>query len=253
MAHHRRKVSGAVFDLDGTLLDAEPLYFRAYAGAAASFGRPTYTFEGVHHALLGRPEQVGVQAFLRLLGLEGTVTPEQVFAARDKVFLAELPDVTPMPGAVEAVRACIASGVPTAIATSSCRSYLTTKRAKNEELFAGLSSIVCGDDECMRGKRGKPAPDIFLEAAAAIGVDPRECVAFEDSVAGVQSAKAAGMFVVMIPDPRLTEAEIDEAGPDLRLRSLVDLDPAALGLVVPAVAAAAAEGAAAAAAVPSGV
>ena len=76
----------------------------------------------------------------------------------------------------------------------------------------------------MRGKRGKPAPDIVLAAAALLMVDPRRCIAFEDAIAGIEAAKAAGMYVVAIPDPRLTAEEVAAARPDLVLASLADFD-----------------------------
>jgi pseudouridine-5'-monophosphatase len=222
---------GVVFDLDGTLLDTEPLYFESYAAVCAARsapGAPAYSFERCHHALLGRPELVGAAAFARILGLD--MTAEQVIAERDEHFLAKLPAVAPMPGALRAVAAARALALPMAVATSSSREYLALKRRANEALFApfGDAGVVCGTDACMAGKRGKPAPDIFLAAAQAIGVDPRFCVAFEDAVAGIEAARAAGMFVVAVPDPRLSAEEVAAAGPHLVLRSLEDLDVAAV-------------------------
>lgn len=76
-------------------------------------------------------------------------------------------------------------------------------------------------------KAGKPAPDIFLTAAAAIGVDPQRCIAFEDSAAGVQSAAAAGMRVVAIPDYRLPKSQFE--GAEVILKSLEDFDPTTFG------------------------
>ena len=219
-------VRGVVFDLDGTLLDTEPLYFESYAAVCRQRcgpGAPAYSFERVHHALLGRPEHVGAAAFARILGLD--MTAEQVIAERDEHFLARLPDVAPLPGALRVVAGVRALGLPLAVATSSAREYLALKRRKNERLFEPFGeAVVCGTDECMRGKRGKPAPDIFLAAAARLGVDARACVAFEDAVAGIEAAKAAGMFVVAVPDPRLTREEVAAARPDLVLASLDEFD-----------------------------
>lgn len=74
---------------------------------------------------------------------------------------------------------------------------------------------------------GKPAPDIYLAAARRIGVKPEQCLAFEDALSGVKSAKAAGMFVVAVPDPRLDRGPFLEAGADLLLGSLSEWDPSA--------------------------
>lgn len=72
---------------------------------------------------------------------------------------------------------------------------------------------------------GKPAPHIYLAAARRMGLEPRQCLAFEDALSGVKSAKAAGMFVVAVPDPRLDTAPFVEAGADLLLRSLSEWEP----------------------------
>jgi pseudouridine-5'-monophosphatase len=141
----------------------------------------------------------------------------------------------PLPGAVAAVHA-FAGRIPVAIATSSTRSYLELKRRNNEALFAGIDAVICGDDAAVKGK-GKPDPAIFLEAARVLGVPPAACAAFEDATAGVCSAKAAGMFVVGIPDPRLDIAEFMAAGPDVVLRSLAEFDAAVVGIGLPAAAA----------------
>ncbi len=203
------------------------LYFRSYAAAAARFGK-TYSFEEVHYALLGRPEHVGATAFVRILGLEGVTSPEGVLEVRDEVLVREMEHVDPLPGATRVVEG-ICGRVPSAIATSSSRAYLELKRRRNPSIFS-VDHVVCGDDEVMRGKKGKPSPDIFLAAASLLGVEPSKCVVFEDSVAGVQAGKAAGMFVVAVPDPRVSPEEMEAALPDLVLRSLEDFDPAVIGI-----------------------
>jgi beta-phosphoglucomutase-like phosphatase (HAD superfamily) len=68
-----------------------------------------------------------------------------------------------------------------------------------------MKAIVAGDDPAVTN--GKPAPDIYLEAARRINVKPEECLVFEDALSGVRSGKAAGCFVVAIPDPRFSDDE----------------------------------------------
>ena len=113
-----RPICGAVVDLDGTLLDTEPLYYAAYAAVAAHYGRE-YSFEAVHRYLLGRAEAEGATTMIRLLGLD--LTPHALLELRDGFLLEEFTRAQPLPGAIAAMRQLRDAGVPLAIATSSCR------------------------------------------------------------------------------------------------------------------------------------
>jgi beta-phosphoglucomutase-like phosphatase (HAD superfamily) len=100
-----------------------------------------------------------------------------------------------------------------AIATSSQMAAVESKRIRHEDMFSAMSVIVTGDDPAVRS--GKPAPDIFLEAASRMGVDPKNCLVFEDSMTGVMSGKAAGCQVVAVPDSRCNKVaflEVRRAG-----------------------------------------
>jgi len=104
-------------------------------------------------------------------------------------------------------------GMPMAIATSSQMAAVESKRIRHEDMFSAMSVIVTGDDPAVRS--GKPAPDIFLEAASRMGVDPKNCLVFEDSMTGVMSGKAAGCQVVAVPDSRCNKVaflEVRRAG-----------------------------------------
>jgi len=213
-------------DLDGTLLDTEPIYFEAYAHVAAKFGH-SYSFEKVHTHLLGRAEEEGAHNMIRILGLP--ISAAELLKLRDERFLELLPSARPLPGAVAAMKLLHARGLPMAIATSSFREYLPAKRENNADLFACIDHVTCGDDDGVKG-HSKPDPTIFLHSARQIGVPPEQCLAFEDSLAGIRSAKAAGMYVIAVPDSRLTAEQVREAAPDLVLRSLEDFTLQAVGL-----------------------
>jgi beta-phosphoglucomutase-like phosphatase (HAD superfamily) len=88
-------------------------------------------------------------------------------------------------------------------------------------MFRHIKTIVAGDDPAI--KNGKPAPDMYLEAAKRLGVDPSECLVFEDSMSGVKSGKAAGCLVVAIPDPRM-DKDIFEAEANVVLDDLTQFD-----------------------------
>lgn len=99
-------------------------------------------------------------------------------------------------------------------------------------MFQHISVIVAGDDPAVNN--GKPAPDIYLEAARRLNVDPKECLVFEDALSGVRSGKAAGCYVVAIPDPRFSEEEkkVFAKEADMVLDSLWQFDGSKFGLDV---------------------
>jgi pseudouridine-5'-monophosphatase len=136
------------------------------------------------------------------------------------------PETEPMPGAVRLSRHLYRHGIPMAVATSSDRRHFELKITRHREWFRIFSSVVTGDDPAVG--RGKPAPDIFLLAARTIGADPRRCLVFEDSPAGVEAALAAGMCVVAVPDPHMDEAAY--GGAHQVIRSLEEADLPAWGL-----------------------
>ena len=133
------------------------------------------------------------------------------------------------PGAQRLVDHLKAHGVPMIVATSSHRRHFDLKAQRHAAFFANMEAIVTGDDPEV--KRGKPSPDIFLVAAGrfrAPPADPSRVLVFEDAPNGVAAARAAGMPVVMVPDPRVS-AEDRQAATQV-LDSLLDFDPAAWGL-----------------------
>jgi HAD superfamily hydrolase (TIGR01509 family) len=126
----------------------------------------------------------------------------------------------PMPGAVAFVRACVAGGLAIAVATST--DYI--KMMANLEAI-GLAQGVFG--ALVNGldvERRKPFPDLFLEAARRLGAEPRDCWVVEDSVSGVQAAKAAGMHCLGLLTTD-TEEAIRSRGADLIARDLAALSP----------------------------
>jgi len=219
--------AACLFDLDGLLLDTEPLHSLAWSQAAEHFGVPLDERQLL--ALRGRrrhdcAEQV--QAWIaeaggRCDGIEALLAVRQPIAER---LLAQAP---PIAGAEALVRRCHALGVPMALATSSSRSAVALKAAPHPWL--GLIEIrVHGDDPDLVA--GKPAPDVFLLAAERLGVSATDCWAFEDSPAGATAAAAAGCRVHVLLPPGLSEQERDRLYPGdwIFLESLrgVDLERA---------------------------
>lgn len=187
---------GCLFDLDGLLLDTEPLHAEAWTRAAAQFGAvlpPSLLLQ-----LRGRNRFDNAATVIAQLGLTQTV--EQLLAVQQPLARSLMARSQPMPGARELLDRCQRAGIPTAIATSSSRGAVSWKQSFHPWLEA-VAVQVCGDDAEVAS--GKPAPDLFLVAARRLGIAAHDCWAFEDSPAGAVAARAAGCRVFVLPAPGL--------------------------------------------------
>lgn len=177
-----------LFDLDGLLLDTEPLHARAWHRAAAHFGTDL-TLEQLI-CLQGRRRHENAQ--LVCSWLNRAVTPEQLLTVRQPIADQLLPLAQAMNGAESLVCMAHRLHIATALVTSSDRASVCRKIG-NHPWMNRLEIMVCGDDQQL--KAGKPAPDPFQLGAERLGVSPAQCWAFEDSEAGCQSALEAGCLV----------------------------------------------------------
>jgi HAD superfamily hydrolase (TIGR01509 family) len=142
--------------------------------------------------------------------------------------------VEPCPGAVALVDALYKTGLPLAIVTSS-RQTVVSKKGKRHDatIMSKMSTIVAGDHPAVQ--HGKPAPDIYLEASRQLNVQPPECIVFEDALSGVRAGKAAGCYVVAVPDARFSVQEkeaVFASEADIVLHSLADFNGCELGIVM---------------------
>ena len=187
--------AACLFDLDGLLLDTEPLHARAWSEAAAHFGRSLAPAELL--ALRGRRRLDCAAQVLAWIAADGgpSLSGEELLAVRLPIAEALLAQAPPMPGAPELVARCAELAIPMAMATSSARQAVALKAAAHPWLEP-IRTRVHGDDPEL--KAGKPAPDVFLLAAERLGVKPSHCWAFEDSLAGARSAVAAGCQVMVV-------------------------------------------------------
>jgi pseudouridine-5'-monophosphatase len=186
-------VTHVIYDLDGTLLDTEPMFVEATNAIFARFGR-TLPPE-VRALMIGRPGRIAVPMMLERTGLP--ITAEAFIEERKATLFEQFPLARPMPGALELTAHLARHGVRQAVATSSSRAALARKVLGHPEWFASFDAVVNAEDVA----NGKPAPDIFLEAARRIGASPESCLVFEDAPAGIEAALAAGMHVIAVPEP----------------------------------------------------
>ncbi len=182
-----------IFDLDGLLVDSEPLYMAAWQGAAFELGFELT--DETYYSLIGLPE---VECEPIVMEHFGADFPLADFRDRWKQLWSERFDAGELrakPGAVELLGALDEAKVPVALATSSKRDYATIS-LRSANLDPYFDHIVTTDDVT----RGKPAPDLFLLAASRLGVQPPRCLVLEDSPTGAEAGLSAGMSLVLIPD-----------------------------------------------------
>jgi HAD superfamily hydrolase (TIGR01509 family) len=177
-----------LFDLDGLLLDTEPLQGQAWREAARRFGAELS--DAQLQSLRGRRRLDCARSVQALL--PGRVSLEALLAVREPIANRLLPGAAPIPGAPELLQRCQRLGIPMALATSSAAAAVAVKCAPHPWLQA-ITVRVMGDDPELQ--RGKPDPDIFLLALRRLGVPPEHAWAFEDSIAGSHAAVAAGCRV----------------------------------------------------------
>ncbi|MFG2881021.1 HAD-IA family hydrolase [Streptomyces sp. NPDC048297] len=178
-------LQAVLFDMDGTLVDTEHLWWEAVEQVA---GRPLS--EADQPEVLGRPVEHTAAWLAAGSGRDGAELAAELhreFADRVRT------EIVPRPGALDLLDTLAAAGVPTALVTASPRAVAdVVLDALGAHRFA--VSVTADDTE-----RTKPAPDPYLAACRALGVEPAGCVAVEDTETGVASAEAAGCAVLAVP------------------------------------------------------
>ncbi|MFG2640643.1 HAD family hydrolase [Streptomyces sp. NPDC048370] len=187
--HH----TAVVFDLDGTLVDSEPNYYEATRRTLTAFAGDTDFDWERHTGFIG----IGTLESLEILGPRyGIEAPvEELLDATNRSYLELARASTPVyPEMRTFVERLYATGVPMAVASGSSRAAIEVVLT-GTGLDAFLTTLVSAEEV----DRGKPEPDVFLEAARRLGVDPARCVVFEDAPPGALAARAAGMRCVALP------------------------------------------------------
>lgn len=220
-----KSVTHCIFDMDGLLLDTETLYTQAYNSITLQYGKE-YTWE--HKAkIMGFQCNEASEAVVQMLDLP--LTGEEFVEKLNSIYEKVFPSCNLMPGVERLLRHLKSHNIPIALATSSSKDKSDIKTQRWTHLFDLFQHKVFGgsDPEVLKGK---PSPDIFLVAAKRFSdnPDPSKCLVFEDAPNGVEAALAAGMQVIMVPDPMLPKHLIKKA--TLVLKSLEDFKPEDFGL-----------------------
>ena len=191
-----REFAGYIFDLDGTLIDSMPAHYRAWDAAMREVGIEGPLDEALFYSLGGMPTPLVAAKMAEHYGL--TVDAEALDRRKEALFLTMIDQVKTIAPVVEFARK-VAATHPVAIATGGAVEVAipTITNAGLDDIF----KIVVTPADVAPG-RGKPAPDMFLEAARRMGVSPECCLVFEDAVPGIEAAKAAGMSVVVVSTRR---------------------------------------------------
>ena len=212
----------AIFDMDGLLLDTEIIYTEVTQSIVHRFGK---TFDwSIKGNMIGLPALVAAKYLVNALQLP--ISAETYLAERDQLLQAKFPTCQPMPGAENLIRNLHRHGVPIALATSSNRELLASKISNHQNWFKLFNVIVSGDDPEI--KHGKPAADIFNVAAKRLNANPQQTLVFEDAPAGLAAGIAAGMRVIVVPDPNMDRSRYQNA--EYILRSLEEFNPEEFGL-----------------------
>jgi HAD superfamily hydrolase (TIGR01509 family) len=209
-------VEAVIFDLDGLLVDSEAVWDEVRMRFVEENGGTWH--DGAQRDMMGMSSVEWSHYVRDRLGVD--MDPEEISReAADRVADTYREKLPLLPGAVEAVKS-LAAEWPLGLASSSNRHVidLVLELAKIADDFqATVSSEEVG--------AGKPAPDVYVEAASRLGIDPAACVAIEDSTNGIRSAHAAGMPVIAVPNQDFPPEPDALELPDVTLKSLTEVTP----------------------------
>ena len=198
-----------LWDLDGTLADSSEFHWRAWRDTMAEAGEPI-----THEQFLASFGQRNDAILSKWLGDRADANQcGEIGDAKEALYrrLIQTEGIAPLPGAAEWVTRLQARGWRQAIASSAPRANVEVM-ADVLGLRAAMGALVSAEDV----QHGKPAPDVFLAAAAKLGVAPDRCVVVEDAEAGLEAARRAGMH-------RIGVGRSDFSGANVSVRSLADL------------------------------
>ena len=207
-------IKGFLFDLDGVIVDTAVFHFQAWRRCAQKLGGD-FT-EAQNEELKGVSRVDSLKKIIEWTGASVTADEfEALMVEKNEWYLElvqELSAADGLPGAVAFLQHAHAQGIKIALGSASKNAPMILDKMGLTPLF---DAIIDGNNVI----NGKPHPEVFLKGAAALGLNPEECVVFEDSIAGVQAAKTGGMSCVGIGTPETLE------GADVHFTALGNTTP----------------------------
>ncbi|KAJ3690054.1 hypothetical protein LUZ61_019218 [Rhynchospora tenuis] len=213
-------VSHVIVDLDGTLLNTDSVANQILKSFLAKLGKK---WDGkTAHRIVGRTPLEAAAAVVEDYQLP--YSTEEFHSMITPLFADQWCNIRPLPGANRLIKHLRRNGVPMALASNSPKSNIEAKISCHNGWKESFLAIVGGDEV----EKGKPSPDIFLEAARRMNTEPSSCLVIEDSIAGVTAGKAAGMEVIAVPS---IPKQVDKFSSAFEVvNSLLDLQPEKWGL-----------------------
>ncbi len=203
-------IRAVLFDMDGLMIDSEPLAKQAWQQTAASYGRTID--EAMFGKMLGLRQAECSRLVREWLALPAP--PEELARQRNARFMEMLPGrLRVMPGLFELLDWLKAQGMPRAVVTSGLPGYVNTV-LRELAIESDFDAVVTGQDV----PHGKPAPDCYLLGAERLNLPPDGCLVLEDAPNGIAAAKAAGMMCWAVPNEHTRALDLsaaDQAMPSL--------------------------------------
>jgi HAD superfamily hydrolase (TIGR01509 family) len=186
-----KRYAGYIFDCDGTLADSMPVHYRAWADTVEKYGGQMT--EEIFYALGGWPSNKMVDFLNERSG--STMNPEVVANEKEQLYVERIATIQPIREVAEFARQ-VAGFAKISVASGGVLPVVTRTLATIG--FEGFFPVIVTSEQV---KRGKPFPDMFLEAAHRMSVRPTDCLVLEDSIAGFEAANAAGMEYAKVGRP----------------------------------------------------
>ncbi len=209
------KTKAIIFDLDGVIVDTAKFHFLAWKQLSDGLG--LYFDEKINERLKGVSRMRSFEIILEVNGATERYTEEEktaLITKKNDLYISLVKTLTPsdmLPGIEDFVKRTREAGIKTAVASVSKNAPLVLECLDAKDKFDYVADAT-------RVTRSKPAPDIFLDCARALGVDPENCIGVEDAQAGIEAIKAAGMYAIGI------NVDVTSLEPEFHLKSTAELD-----------------------------